>query len=221
MMPNLLHHQGRVKTNSIFLFLTLFLFIGFSGIIPANAAETDFKGELEIVPGVKNTHVPGKVKMTVFMDFFCPHCHHFDVTELPILKAKYKNKLDVEYKGIPIVDKFSYIPIEAYEAAIDEGKGERMRELLFDTIHYDHKNPANMDVLKNIAKQSGLDPDKLIKRVEGRDKKNVTVDNIALAKKYNVKGTPTIILDGNIKVLESNQKNIETIINSIFANEAK
>ncbi len=30
------------------------------------------------VPGKSNTHEKGKVKIMVFFDFFCPHCHRYD-----------------------------------------------------------------------------------------------------------------------------------------------
>ncbi len=109
------------------------------------------------VPDKKNTHESGKVKMVIFFDFFCPHCHEFDTVVVPLLQREYGKRLQVTYMGLPIIYEDSIIPVEAYELAKDEGKGEEMKNAIFDAIYYQRKDGANLDILTSLAKSIGLD----------------------------------------------------------------
>src|SRR4030066_1068134 len=120
-----------------------------------------------VVPDKKSTHESGKVKMTIFFDFFCPHCHEFDTVIVSLLQREYGRRLEVTYKGLPIIYEDSIIPIEAYEIAKEGGKGEEMKEAIFDAIYYQRKDGAKLDVLSSLAKSIGLDSE--------RFKKNLTL----------------------------------------------
>ncbi len=174
-----------------------------------------------VVPDKKSTHEKGKIKMTVFFDFFCPHCHEFDTVVVPLLQREYGDKLKITSTGYPIIYEDSVIPIEAYELAKAEGKGEEMKTAIFDAIYYQRKDGANHDVLISIAKSIGLNVDKFQKGLESGAKKKVVLDGRELAKSYGAKSTPTIIFDGNIYVRDNSLANLSSIIDKILEGKIK
>lgn len=174
-----------------------------------------------VVPNKRNTHESGRVKMIVFFDFFCPHCHQFDTIVVSLLLREYDKELEVTSLGYPIIYEDSIIPIEAYELAKDEGKGEEMKRAIFEAIHYQRKDGANLDVLLSIAKSIGLDVDKFKKGLVSGIKKKVVLDSKELAKSYGAKGTPTVIIDGNIFVKDNSLVAISSIINNILTEDKK
>ncbi len=169
----------------------------------------------------KSTHEKGKVKMTVFFDFFCPHCHQFDSVVVPLLQREYGDKLKITSMGYPLIYEDSVIPIEAYELAKAAGKGEEMKMAIFDAIYYQRKDGASHDVLISIAKTIGLNADKFQKDLKSGAKKNAALEGRELAKSYGARSTPAIILDGNIFVKDNSLANISSIINKILEGKIK
>ena len=173
------------------------------------------------VPDKKNIHESGKVKMVIFFDFFCPHCHEFDTVVVPLLQKEYGKRLQVTYMGLPIIYEDSIIPIEAFELAKDEGKGEEMKEAIFDAIYYQRKDGANLDVLATLAKSVGLEGEKFKRNLISGVKKKVVLEGKDLAKSYGAKGTPTVILDGNILIKDNSLPTISFLINKILEGDKR
>ena len=169
-----------------------------------------------VVPDKKNTHESGKVKMVIFFDFFCPHCHQFDTVVVPLLQREYGKRLQVTYIGFPILYEDSVIPIEAYELAKDAGKGEEMKRAIFDAIYYQRKEGANPDVLSSLAKSIGLDGEKFKKMLASGEKKKEVLEGKDLAKSYGATSTPTVIIDGNMLIKDNSLATISSIINKIL-----
>src|ERR1700704_2563880 len=64
-------------------------------VSPATAVPLDLNDKFEILTGEVSTHTPGKVKLIEFADFYCPHCHHFDETAVPLLVKEFGSKLEI------------------------------------------------------------------------------------------------------------------------------
>ena len=191
---------------------------------PASQIKIQSEAPIEkyvVITDKKNTHERGKVKMVVFFDFFCPHCHQFDSVVTPLLEREYGKKLQITYMGLPIIYEDSVIPIEAYELAKDEGKGEQMKNAIFDAIYYKRKEGANLDVLSDLAKSIGLNAEKFRKRLESGEKKKMVLDGKELAKSYGAKSTPTIIIDGNTMIKDNTLATISSVIDKILGGDKK
>ncbi len=173
------------------------------------------------VPDKKSTHEKGKVKMVVFFDFFCPHCHEFDTVVVPLLQREYGKKLQVTYIGFPILYEDSIIPLEAYELAKEEGKGDEMKNAIFDAIYYQRKDGANTVVLLTIAKSIGLDEEKFKKGLASGIKKKTVLEGKELAKSYSARSTPTVVIDGNLLVKDNSLAAISAIIHKILEGDRK
>lgn len=201
----------------IFIFVSTMVFATENkGIQLEGAAES-----YNIIPDKMSSHEKGKVRMMIFFDFFCPHCHQFDSVVVPLLQREYGDKLKITSMGYPIIYEDSVIPIEAYELAKAAGKGEEMKRGIFDAIYYQRKDGANHDVLVSIAKSIGLNVEKFQKDLKAGVKKKAVLEGRELAKSYGARSTPTVILDGNIIVRDNSLANISSLINKILEGKIK
>lgn len=209
-----------LKKVLIFVFLALFTTTAYAA--PQAQIQPQPPGEkFVVIPDKKNTHERGKVKMIIFFDFFCPHCHQFDSVVTPLLEREYGKKLQISYIGYPIIYEDSVIPIEAFELAKDEGKGEEMKNAIFDAIYYKRKEGASYDVLTSLAQSIGMNAEKFRKKLESGEKKKSVLDGKELAKSYGAKSTPTVIIDGNTLIKDNTLATVSSVIDKILAGDKK
>jgi thiol:disulfide interchange protein DsbA len=148
------------------------------------------------------TYEPGKVKITEFLKFNCGHCYSLN-QQLPALKKKYGDRLEITYKpmlwrSLPQDQGFRK-SIEAYIIAERMGKGEEMKDALFNAMFVEKKDLTSDIMLGDIARSVGLGDD-FITALKNGDAKDEAEANIRLAESYQVDETPTIIINGNLKV---------------------
>ncbi|MBI5137105.1 MAG: DsbA family protein [Nitrospirae bacterium] len=187
---------------------------------PASATEPDRPPYVEI-SGRRSTHEKGKVKLTVFMDFLCSHCHHFDTVVLPVLEKEYGNKLVVEYVGVPLVDpQASHIPVLAYYLAVEQGKGKAMREALFSTIWDLRMDVTRPDILLGVAAKAGLDLEAFKSGFNGNRMQERMEQGMRDAKAINLRGTPTLLIDNHIKINDNSLRNVEAVIGKVLGKGA-
>ncbi len=172
----------------------------------------------------------GKVNIMIFMKFDCPHCYDLHA-DMPQIVNKYGSNLSITY--VPIV--WSSQPgqpgqstksIEAYIIADQMGKGSEMIDAMFNEAHAEIVNGktvnGNLMVMEDVATMErvaasiGLGAD-FNAKLEGDDAKNAALENLKLMVRYNVQGTPTIIINGNLLVNPPSLKNMDTIISSLLS----
>ena len=103
--------------------IALGLCIVFPGALWAGAAKLE--GDFTRLK-FPSTHKPGKVQITEFADFYCPHCHMFEQTALPMLEEEFGNKVEMTMVGYPVIPGMLPTPFLMYEHAKAMGKGTEM-----------------------------------------------------------------------------------------------
>ncbi|MBI5855615.1 MAG: thioredoxin domain-containing protein [Nitrospirae bacterium] len=98
------------------LMIALAVAIGTMGSAPSAEAAA-FKGKYTELKNLPSTHERGKVKLTEFADFYCPHCHLFEQSVLPVLEKEFGDKLDVTMVGFPVIPGKLPMAFEMYEQA--------------------------------------------------------------------------------------------------------
>ncbi len=207
---------------------------GLPAVIAAVALTVTFgwgpSGPLAATPGLKgkyeelkepSTHQPGKVKLTEFADFYCPHCHRFETEALPILEKEFGNKLEVTMVGFPVIPGKLPTAFEMYEQAKVMGKGPEMRRVLFRAIHKDRVQIFDRLLRASIVKEVGLDVATFEAGLASGKPVRALEAGKAWGMKVNVQQTPTILLDGNIKVETIDPENLKTVIRSILDADGK
>lgn len=188
------------------------------------AAKPELKGKFELLKDEPSTHQAGKVKIVEFADFYCPHCHHFEETGLPLLVKEFGNKLEVTMVGFPVIRGKLPTAFDMYEQAKTMGKGNEMKTVLFRTIHKDKIDGVlDRSIRSLLVKEVGLDVAAFEAGMESGRPAKAFEDGRRWGERIKVSSTPSLLLDGNIKVDGANMTpdNVITIIRSILENDAK
>jgi thiol:disulfide interchange protein DsbA len=187
----------------------------------APAKTPPLKGKYTVLDKELSTHTPGKVKLTEFADFYCPHCHMFDEAGLPVLEKEFGNKLDITMVGFPVIPGKLPTAFDMYEQAKVMGKGKEMKQVLFRTIHKDRMHLFDKTIREMLIKEVGLDPVAFEAGLASGKPARAVEEGKKWGQRVNVDHTPTVILDGNIKADAIDPDNLKTIIQSILDAEAK
>ncbi len=187
---------------------------------PAAAPKLDGKYELLKEP---STHQPGKVKLTEFADFYCPHCHAFEQALVPFIEKEFSGKVEINMIGFPVIGGKLPTAFEMYEQARAMGKGVEMKKVLFRTIHKDQLHVLDKVIRETLVKEVGLDPVAFEAGLASGKPIEAFDAGRKLGLKVKVEYTPTVVLDGNIKVAGENLNpaNLKTVIASILASDKK
>lgn len=178
-------------------------------------------GKYVLLSDEAGTREPEKIKIMEFISFYCGHCYQFEGMK-PKLKEKYGNILEIELRPIVWGDQ-SIKTVEAYLLAKEFGKGEEMKDALFKANFEENRNIGDMNTLIDIAKGISLG-DEFAAKLESGHIENEAMENIRSATRYEIRETPTLIIDGNIKVdphltddnLALMMENLDTIIGGLL-----
>lgn len=194
----------------------------FGGNGPVQAAPPELKGKYEVLKDEHSTHQPGKVKLVEFADFYCPHCHHFDGEGLPILEKEFGKKLDTTMVGFPVIRGKLPTPFDMYEQAKLMGKGNEMKKVLFRTIHQDKVTGVlDRSIREVLIKEVGLDPKAFEEGMASGKPAQLFEEGRKWGERIKLQQTPTILLDGNIKVEKIDPENLKLVIQSILDADGK
>ena len=186
------------------------------------AAHPKPAGKYELIKE-PSTHEPGKVKLTEFADFYCPHCHAFEQALVPFIEKEFSGKVEVNMVGFPVISGKLPTAFEMYEQARAMGKGVEMKKALFRTIHKDGLHVFDRVIRETLVREVGLDP----AAFEAGLASGKPMEAVAAGRKWGerikVQYTPTVLLDGNIKVEGENlnPENLKTVIASILSKDRK
>lgn len=191
----------------------------FAGTVAAG--KTELKGNFELLKDEPSTHRPGKVQLVEFADFYCPHCHRFDGEGLAILEKEFGNKLDVVMVGYPVIPGKLPTAFDMYEQAKTMGKGNEMKRALFRTIHKDKIGIIDRAIREVLIREVGLDPVAFEAGLSSAKPAKAFEDGRKWGDRIKIQQTPTVLLDGNIKVEQIDPDNLKVIIHSILDGDGK
>ena len=186
------------------------------------AVPPELKGKYEILKDETSTHQPGKVKLVEFADFYCPHCHHFDGEGLPLLEKEFGRKLETTMVGFPVIRGKLPTPFDMYEQAKLMGKGNEMKKVLFRTIHQDKVTGVlDRSIREVLIREVGLDPKAFEDGMASGKPAQLFEEGKKWGERIKLQQTPTILLDGNIKVEKIDPENLKLVIQSILDADGK
>ena len=175
----------------------------------ATAAPPELKGKFEVLKGEVSTHTPGKVKLMEFADFYCPHCHHFDETVLPLLLKEFGNKLEITMVGFQVFRDKLPTAFDMYEQAKMMGKGNETKAVLFRTIHKDKiTGVLDRSLREVLIKEVGLDPKVFEDGMASGKPARIFEEGRKWGERIKVQSTPTVLIDGNIKADNLDPENL-------------
>ncbi len=175
-------------------------------------------GEHRVIDG-PSIHEPGKVILLEFADFYCLHCHMFEQTVVSKLKKEFGNRLEVRLVGFPVIRGKLPTAFEMYEQARKMGKGPEMKRVLFRTIHHEKIQILDKRLRAFLVREVGLDVEKFEKGLASGQPYKALEKGKAWGERIGVTHTPTVVLNGNIRVDNLDVENLRTLIKGMLKKE--
>ncbi len=88
----------------------------------------------------------------------------------------------------------SHNALAACEYAVASGKGDEFEERVFRAYFGDGSNIGDVEVLKKLGTDVGLDPAQVVAAIESADVKSKLKDNAVVAHQHGVSGVPTFFI---------------------------
>ena len=210
---------SHVRQGSLFVGLVVMAALMIAGT--AQAGKAELKGNFQVLSEEKSTHKPGKVQLVEFADFYCPHCHRFDGEGLAILEKEFGPKLEAVMVGYPVIPGKLPTAFDMYEQAKFMGKGHEMKRALFRTIHKDKIGIIDKAIREILIREVGLDPAAFEAGLASAKPAKVFEEGRKWGDRIKIQQTPTVLIDGNIKVEQIDPENLKVIIQSILDGDGK
>lgn len=140
------------------------------------------------------TFAEAPIRISVFSDFECPFCKVV-AEQIPELIRRYKDKINVQYFFYPLDAKCnSNVKGRFHENACDAAMLAACDEKKFVEVH--DEIFAKQEELRNGALSKIVEKFNLQGCLEKEENKNKVIQTIIAGEKFNLKSTPTIILNG-------------------------
>ena len=137
------------------------------------------------------------VVVEVFNDYQCPPCGMFN-EELKKVQTLYGDQVKIVFRNFPITQTHQNALAAARiaEAAGMQGKFVEMINLLYDQRHNWSESESANKLFSSYAQTLGLDVDKLERDAASEEVSMRIQLDVERAQSLNVKGTPTVFLNG-------------------------
>jgi protein dithiol oxidoreductase (disulfide-forming) len=157
------------------------------------------------------TDTAGKIEVTEFFWYGCPHCYNFE----PMLTSWVKKMpKDTQFRRIPAIFNDEWAQgARAYYTLEAIGELERLHKPLFDAVHQDSKlRVGNEAALTEWLGKQGVDTKKFAAAyrsfsVEGKVKRAAQ-----LTQAYKIEGVPAMAVNGTYVVNTENIKSFDQML---------
>lgn len=148
-----------------------------------------------------------RVTIVEFLDYNCPSCKAVSPALKNLLDGN-KNKLRLVLKHYPLVSisghESSYLAAQAVQAANKFDKAEAMHYALLESLE------INRERIIQIAESNGINKDEFEKVLDSEEVKNEVDKDIEAVKKFQIRGTPTIFLNG--RQIDLQREDLNTVV---------
>ncbi|WP_420993956.1 thiol:disulfide interchange protein DsbA/DsbL [Cupriavidus sp. 30B13] len=175
------------------LFATLVAVTGFLMNAPAQAATPAAGKEYQVLKAPQPV-TQGKIEVTEFFWYGCPHCFDFE----PELEAWVgKQGKDVVFKRVPVAFRDDLLPHTKIFYALEAlGKLDAMHGKVFNAIHVERKRMLDPNEIADFMAKNGIDRKAFL---DAYNSFSVTTNSQRankIADAYKIDGVPTIVVQG-------------------------
>lgn len=187
---------------------------------PVHGASIDPTGKYELITPPQPTDTPGKVEVVEVFWYGCPHCFNF----LPSMEQFSSNKPDyVAVRHMPAIFRDSWIEhARAYYVAELLGVQEKIHRPLFEAIHLRKLPLDNREELMKFFEKYGVSNEDFNKTYDSFAVESLLRKSQVMQKRYGVRGTPTVIVNGKYRVsgtLAGSPENMLKVIEALVEME--
>lgn len=140
---------------------------------------------------------PGKIEVVEMFWYGCPHCYAFEPTINPWAE---KLPADVHFVRIPAMfggpwDAHGQLFLTLQAMGVEN----KVHSAVFNAIQKEHKKLTTPDEMAEFVATQGVDKDKFLATFNSFAIKGQIVAAKELAKKYEITGVPTLIVNGKYR----------------------
>ena len=147
-----------------------------------------------------------KVIIIEFFDYNCGYCKKSLDAVTELLRTEYD--LKISFRDYPILSPSSRVAAKAALASREQGKYFKFHSALMSV-----QGNLNKDMIFSIASNLNIDIDKLKKDMKKIEIEEIIEQNKSLARKLDIRGTPTFIINGKIYAGALELNKLREIIN--------
>ncbi|RJG02509.1 thiol:disulfide interchange protein DsbA/DsbL [Noviherbaspirillum sedimenti] len=142
----------------------------------------------------QQTESAGKVEVTEFFWYSCPHCSALD----PALADWVKKQGDkISFKRVPVAFRDSFVPQQRLYYSLEAmGKADELQAKIFRAIHVERRQlDTEAQIVEFIAKE-GVDKQKFLDLYNSFGVDAKVKRAVQLQSAYQIQGVPTLAVDG-------------------------
>lgn len=181
-------------------FIPLLILVASLIAAPALADGPKIAGQYKVIGDLKNLKNVQQIEMMEFFNYSCGHCYGF-LEESKRLHAKFKGKLLHKKQPIYWGQQTPY-PAMAFYIADEQGMEEKFTKTLFDTNFQLGVNVFQPRVISMLSQDFGIQ-EAMTDGMKSPRIRNKVQKSLQLAQEFGVDETPTIIINGTLKVTPS------------------
>jgi thiol:disulfide interchange protein DsbA len=139
----------------------------------------------------------GKIEVTEFFSYMCPHCAHFEPVLAPWVKALPK---DVVFHRVPVVFRPQWeAPARLYLTLEAMNQVDRLQEAAFNAIHVDNSNLSSDAGVTEWAARKGLDARKFSDVYNSFTTQSKLQQSKQATAAYGIDSVPAIVVAGKYR----------------------
>jgi thiol:disulfide interchange protein DsbA len=173
------------------ILLLLFLLVN----LPLVAAEKfqDNVNYFEIFPGYPGSEA-GKIEVTEFFWYSCPHCFDFEPHLAQWLASK---PADVNFIKVPVsFNATARFHAETYYALQMMAVAEEVHQKIFAAIHDKKRKLADVDAMADFLDEQGVDAQKYRQTIKSFAVQTRVNRAEEMARRFSITGVPAIVVNG-------------------------
>jgi protein dithiol oxidoreductase (disulfide-forming) len=174
----------------------LFLSLGLvaTAVQASPAAPVAGKDYTVLSPAQPADVAAGKIEVTEFFWYGCPHCNEFD----PLLEAWIKKQgPDVVFNRVPVAFRDDFIPHSKMYHALDAlGLAQQLTPKVFNEIHVNKNYLMTPEEQVKFLAKNGVDPKKYMDAYNSFSTQSEIQRDKKLLDDYKIDGVPTLAVQG-------------------------
>lgn len=196
------------------LFILAFIFLS----APALAEIQSGRDYQMLSPG-QATHSGNKVEVLEFFFYGCSHCFHLH----PQLSA-WEKKLpkDVSFQYVPTIFRDSWESMARTFYALEAmGQLNRLHDDLFKAWNVDNLDLSEEAKAADFVARRGVDRAQFLAAYNSFSMNNKVARSNQMVRDYNIRGTPTVIVDGKYVITGLSPEQTIAVLNELIAKVRK
>ena len=152
----------------------------------------------------------GGIEVVEFFWYGCPYCYQLE----PFLEGWLKRKPDdVEYRRTPAVFRQSWIPhAKIFHTLAALGELERLHPAVYRAHHVERENLNDAEAAAAWAARNGIDRSRFVTAYSAPDIARQVEQSVADTRRYGIKGTPSLVVDGRYVTSTGMSESISGVI---------